>query len=685
MCDDISFAQAPDISTGNCAPECFELACTNFTCGGLGTTCMTGNSGQCDEPLACAFGTDSVDCSSCPGYSNNSVCDEPTQCTYGSDVDCADNRTLYASVAGPSVSGFVMFTPLHNGSLKISTRLFYGLYDEDKALFVFDDSIPSTSGHKWHVHSSPVAHDNCGSAGGHYDPDGHEAQGLPWRGDLHARHGALVLDDSFVHRIDSVLNASELLGRSIVVHAAQGQNSRIACGTIRVSQCVFTDDGHCDEGVSGACVFGSDYNDCNFNSDGLRKAPEEVPSATTIYRGHLAVHYTAEMQWLSNVATSSSHDCAQVSRHEKCSGCTAASSARCWPGAVDFPSSADLCNAAIRSLSLRSSAWCDIRDSEIPPCQCLRLRDILLPDWFILSSVFLCTFILFSAICFVAWFFYLPAYAEFGYVGMDSVYGSFVLHPAQFYITRSSASRRDLALTVIENKLSFAPSMKRIRSWQFSPLMRRWLDGFTEELEVTEDLIILKSQAGAICGGFCCHACTMDAHEYYMPLRDANFIEIGAQLHPVFHGIALGFLTTAVAIFFCSFLPGLWESLERKWGWTTAEIDLLKYGTFVLSLILYLVSEYLAGLLKRGYLMFNVAPGGSLRGTSNPYAGNSPFFIRMKAGHPDMNEARYQEVMKQLRAAVRASRCKNPVKGAPSSDSDQPPDVLFLYTESMPN
>jgi hypothetical protein len=86
-------------------------------------------------------------------------------------------------------------------------------------------------------------------------------------------------------------------------------------------------------------------------------------------------------------------------------------------------------------------------------------------------------------------------------------------------------------------------------------------------------------------------------------LQDTNFIEIGAELHPVFYSIAIAFLTFSIALFFSSFLTGGvqasllagvcdWRGGGGEWSeecddvwsirpWSQAEIDNTKW--FVLS------------------------------------------------------------------------------------------------------
>jgi len=299
----------------------------------------------------------------------------------------------------------------------------------------------------------------------------------------------------------------------------------------------------------------------------------------------------------------------------------------------------------------------------------------LAPDW----DIFKVSFYVLSAISvcsvFAFWILYAPAWAEFGYPGMNQVTGKMLDHPGWFFTEPQARRRTDVTLTVLENKLGRAPSGNVIRSWEHAPLVRTLLTGYKETMIVRNDTITLSTQGGinpcCIC---CCRKATGDAEEYTILLQDVNFVEIGATLGAVPHALAMVFLTIALGLFFSSFITaGLFSSLRRdhdinrdgvisenEKGYDVEDIDFWKWAVFFSCLGLFVVFEFFAGLKKKGYVMVNVSPGGSPRGELNPFAGNSPFFIRLKPGHPDMNGKRFPEVIKLIRAAAAASKSKGP-------------------------
>jgi Ca2+-binding EF-hand superfamily protein len=429
----------------------------------------------------------------------------------------------------------------------------------------------------------------------------------------------------------------------------------------------------CDEGLSGSCTVGSDYNDCRF--DGLRRLPlDEVPSGPDVYRYHLALKLTGAQSWLSKAADDET-DCRTVTRLEKCSGCTGAKNvsmdgapARCQPFEVGYPSPAELCHTAMRSGELFRSEWCLHANSRSPEsgtpklrlCACLTRWEVVQPNW---NAFFIALLVLGWSSCLVVtaiWALYQPSWAEFGYPGMDSVHDSQTVHPGQFYCPGSWSDRENLAITIMEKKLGRAPSTRLVRKWRYSPALARCLTGASEELCVTEDLVIVRTQGGLMpCMRCVCPSAAMDKNEYYMLLRDANFVEIGAELHPLLHDFALFWLTLAVATLFASFLPGLWSALQKKWNWTQEEVTQFKWALFCGSVMLYLVCEMLAGKFKRGYVLLNVAPGGTVRGVNqNRLAGSTPFFVRLSTGHPDSHEEIYTKAVAIIRSAIHASRIK---------------------------
>lgn len=102
----------------------------------------------------------------------------------------------------------------------------------------------TSTGHSWHVHQNAVDGSNCASAGGHYDPGQLEVSNYVchannatgcWKGDLRGKLGPISLAHpaSAVTGVDrGGVALSEFIGRSVVVHAADG--ARIACGSVVV-------------------------------------------------------------------------------------------------------------------------------------------------------------------------------------------------------------------------------------------------------------------------------------------------------------------------------------------------------------------------------------------------------------------------------------------------------------------
>ena len=106
----------------------------------------------------------------------------------------------------------------------------------------------------------------------------------------------------------------------------------------------------------------------------------------------------------------------------------------------------------------------------------------LAPDW----DIFKVSFYVLSAISvcsvFAFWILYAPAWAEFGYPGMNQVTGKMLDHPGWFFTEPQARRRTDVTLTVLENKLGRAPSGNVIRSWEHAPLVRTLLTGYKETM-----------------------------------------------------------------------------------------------------------------------------------------------------------------------------------------------------------
>ena len=129
-----------------------------------------------------------------------------------------------------------------------------------------------------------------------------------------------------------------------------------------------------------------------------------------------------------------------------------------------------------------------------------------------------------------------------------------------------------------------------------------------------------------------CPLSLMDIDDYYVPLKNLNFIETGSRVSQVFavvgyYVLVLGVLSFAISVFlqvteyYETEVPGyIFVSFVMKWVFPAV------------SLVAYLVLTALAFKLKRQYLHFGVFPGGGQRGKSNSYGGNSPFYVLLKKG-----------------------------------------------------
>merc|ERR1719171_1165317 len=102
-----------------------------------------------------------------------------------------------------------------------------------------NSTSPATTGHKWHVHTTPPSKSasDCVACGGHYDPSNVEVAGYTcdpsspascYAGDMSGKFGAASVGGASTSGIDSVLTMSGLIGRSVVVHAANSGSPRVA-------------------------------------------------------------------------------------------------------------------------------------------------------------------------------------------------------------------------------------------------------------------------------------------------------------------------------------------------------------------------------------------------------------------------------------------------------------------------
>lgn len=141
----------------------------------------------------------------------------------------------HALIENQEVSGIVSFQ-LSDGTIAISAQLQYT-----------DSSTETTTGHPWRVHTNPsedrvdcASSSVCSCAGARYDPTGAEGAGYVcdnsvdqtdcYRGDLEGKFGSLDVLGKI--GTDAYLDLRDMVGRSIVIHAAAGAAPRIGCGTI---------------------------------------------------------------------------------------------------------------------------------------------------------------------------------------------------------------------------------------------------------------------------------------------------------------------------------------------------------------------------------------------------------------------------------------------------------------------
>lgn len=143
-------------------------------------------------------------------------------------------RSVMTATEGNSATGTVSFTEVEGGVRVIG--VFAGL---------------SPGEHGFHVHEKGDCSAPDGtSAGGHFNPEGHE-HGLPGQAMRHAGDfGNLVADETGSAALDHVFERLSLhgetgiIGRGLIVHAAMddgGQptgnaGARVACGVIEAKQ-----------------------------------------------------------------------------------------------------------------------------------------------------------------------------------------------------------------------------------------------------------------------------------------------------------------------------------------------------------------------------------------------------------------------------------------------------------------
>ena len=471
--------------------------------------------------------------------------------------------------------------------------------------------------------------------------------------------------------------------------------------------CMYHDDGHCDEShlvdgemKIGPCAKGSDYIDCLYDSEADRLLADE-----RLYVLELEEMYNEkdhQFAWLSTVVDDSIKTCQLVSDEgshvcvpqacidvtilEKCSGCVNGSNhstlgaAECAPGMPDYPNNTVLCQEATRAGEISRTHWCHLsQHSGRLPCECMGFWEKWYPSSDLFWVLFVVLYLVVTIGIFAMWMIYTPAFVEVGHPGMSALTGRAQTHAAWAYIQPMPADRNRVVMTLLQEKLGRHPSPEPLRAgWVHKPKLKHLLTGYSETMVIRRDTVTLVTKGG-VPPFPCCRAWMGDSHEYTVLLQDVNFVEIGAELHPVFHNLAMSFLTFALALFFSSFITGgVYQTLEHgvcDWrgeggDWTddcagsfwsirprtNDEIDNIKWTMVVSSIAAFFLFDWIAGAKKRGYVLVNVSPGGTERGEGNPFAGTSPFYIRLMPGAPDSNSTRYKEVINVIRSAAKHSK-----------------------------
>ena len=150
-----------------------------------------------------------------------------------------------------------------------------------------------TNDHKYHIHTDAVS-GGCATAAGHYDPLVVEVEGyacdaskpeLCYKGDLSGKHGTVNLGDQETY-FDSTFTVDEIIGRSIVVHAANRGAPRVGCASIGKTVVAVLPYG---QDISGSIAFAQS----SFTSPTkvrINVSPGVGKSATASHKFHLHSH-----------------------------------------------------------------------------------------------------------------------------------------------------------------------------------------------------------------------------------------------------------------------------------------------------------------------------------------------------------------------------------------------------------
>jgi Ca2+-binding EF-hand superfamily protein len=416
--------------------------------------------------------------------------------------------------------------------------------------------------------------------------------------------------------------------------------------------CKFQHDGVCDEPLR--CPLLTDSLDCD--------AEERGHNVMGAYSAYLRRKSTPHLASIAAAISDDYHvSCPYVRATEACGGCVASSNASsCAPGGTGMYTSVELCRRVRRSEKLHTVArWCDrdiyrdpwdlgqVLTGEKPPCECLAFWQHFVPEWVLIFFIWFCIWMPLSTMLTLSWCFRLRSTLQLGAIGVDT---SIPDNAASVRV--NLADMEEIAPLILRHKLGRSPRIELLKSW------KRSLCCSNERLDVLRDHIELHAVNKF---PLCCHCCRQTHTEdaYHVLLKDIHFIETGTDTDPLLRTvgkacllIGLGFhLSTFLEMFLVQY-NARQDSNEGLVGSTT------KLVALGVSIFLFVGMYFAAGLLKKDFVHIGVHPDEFSRGSRSPYAGNSPFFLRMGlACTSKSNQLEpFQTIVKLIRSAVAESR-----------------------------
>lgn len=432
---------------------------------------------------------------------------------------------------------------------------------------------------------------------------------------------------------------------------------------------------------------------CNHAYDAAKRAKA--------YKLYLGMAYLGrDGAWLGAVARLGGGSCALAAAVDKCSGCRG--SQRCSRETVGesyqsqthrgelitethfpfqrvgmYPSDYELCSAIAEAGKLSTSEFCpNITFSSEwsmirKPCICSNWWEAYVPD----KEAFLVTFaVLFAVGWFVVlyiWLRWVPETMDFGLLGMQysSSTSGFTMPPGESIMA---------TIDVLETKLGREVSLSKVhKPWVYRPSFRYIslaLHGFEESMTVYEDFVHVTTHTGVpiccskrLCSCCCCdpHGIWADEDNYFLPLQNVTFIEVGTNFFWLFDFLSqfsakLGFFFLLVEYVFMEPLQMLQDVIVEMSIDIHALDDSLimvtwshRYQISAACFWLWFTFKVLAGnVWKRGYVSLHCVPGGTARGRASNYVGRSPFFVRL--ADPDPHQ--FLQDIASIRAAVRKTR-----------------------------